>query len=71
MKKIDGSDKNWNNLFEALNERLATKAEADKLKAEALNKIASQPAQKVSPLIYLIPVAALGILGLIIYLRKK
>lgn len=49
----------------------ATKAEADKIKAQALLGLANRPAQKTSPLLFVIPVAGILVLGTIIIIASK
>ena len=61
----------WSNLFEARKERLAMEAEAELMKAQALSNIANKPAQRTSPLIYLIPVVGILVIGAIVIISKK
>ena len=72
---ILGNGGSYNNLFGICGERCQRKkqeAEAGLLKAEAYATMASRPAEKTSPLFYLIPI--IGILmigGIIIYKKRK
>jgi len=63
----------WNNLCltQACRDRKELELETDRMKAEALLSMANQPAQKTSPLIYLIPVAGILVLGAIVLVAKK
>ena len=49
----------------------ATKAEADLVKAQALANLASKPAQKTNPLIFIIPVVGLLAVTIIFVIASK
>ena len=63
----------WNNLCltQACRDRKEMELETDRMKAEALISMANQPAQKTSPLLYLIPVAGILVIGVIVIIAKK
>lgn len=65
--------RSYNNIF-GWSQAEKDEAEAKKIKAEALATLASKPAQKMNPLIFIIPVAGLLTLGVIFIVatrRKK
>jgi hypothetical protein len=64
-------ESSFNNLFEARRDRLAKEAEAELLKAQAMSDMARQPAQKTSPLLYLIPIAGILVIGAVILIARK
>ena len=61
----------YNNLFEAYRERKATEAEAKLLQAQTMAELVDLPIQKISPLLYLIPVAGILVIGAVILMSKK
>lgn len=61
----------YNNALEAWRRRQEKKAEAELLKAEALKTISEQPADKINPLVYIIPVAAIIVLGIVVIVIKR
>lgn len=60
-----------NNNFLFNKEANQTMAEAEQTKAEALLALANKPATKTSPLVFIIPVAAMVTLGIVVFLIKK
>ena len=63
----------WSNLCLSRECREAKKMEAESelIKAEALLEMSRQPAQRTSPLVYLIPVAGILVIGAIVIIAKK
>lgn len=57
--------------YTARQDRLRMEAEAKLLQAEAMADIAGKPAQKINPVIFLIPVAAIITLGIVVVAIKK
>ena len=58
-------------LFDAFRKRKEKEAEADLIKAQALAEIAGQPAEKTNPLLYVIPIAAVVVLGIVVIIKRK
>lgn len=62
--------RSYNNIF-GWGEARRTEAEAELVQAQAYASLANKPAQKMNPLIFIIPVAGLLTLGVIFIVASK